>query len=112
MSVSIKIFKGQLLYMGKQIVANLLDHFLCRHYHKLIVAKSRRHSTQIKDPHSCHRRQKTFYISRQDKPVDDRFQQISPQNISSGADQHQKRHQKEHPLVSAKVVRQMSHSPF
>ena len=110
--MGIIIFQWKLLHVGKKILPDFLDDLLCRDDHQLVVAKCCRHTAQVKDGHTRYRRQKSFHIPRKNKFIDNRFQQIRPQNIGSGTDQHKHRHQKEHPLVSAKIVHQMPHCPL
>ena len=108
MGMGVKVFQRQCLHMCKQIPTDITYYLLRRLYHQPVIAERGQGAAEIHDPHSDQRKDQSFYISRKDKIIDHRFEEIGSCHTGAGTDQNENSHYKKQPSVISHIVKQLA----
>ena len=109
MSMGVKIGKGQLLGMFKQIPSDPPHDFLAGDHHELIVAQRGERAGSVHERHQNDGPDQARNIARQDIGIDHRFEHIGAENVRQAADADQKGNKQDGPPVYAHVMEQPLH---
>ena len=111
MGMAVKILQGQALDMGEQILPDFGHHLLGGAHHQLVVAKGGQRTHGIHHRHAQNGPGKPGQVTRGNKVVDDRFEQIGAHQIGQAADndQHGHRGQRQpvHPQIAAQAAQRL-----
>ena len=102
--VGVEIFQRKLLYMGKQIGADLLHHRLGSVDHQLVVPEARQRSCSVHHSHKDNHPDQAGDILLQHISIDHRLQQIRSVNIGQSAHCHKHGDRGHRHLMAAQIA--------
>ena len=101
--------QGQRLQVGKEVAADVVEHFLRRLDHRLRVAQGTERAHRVDAGGDDDAADERVQVAV-DQIVDHGADHIRPQQVGKRAEGHQHGHQQQQQLVAAHVIEQFAHS--